>query len=270
MNRLSNTIIGFLNLFTLLVSIPIICGGLYMAKNSTTCESFLQKPLLAIGLIILVVSIAGFVGACFHITWALWVYLVTMLVLILSLMVVTLFGFVETGQGGGAPVVGRVYREYHLGEYSSWLRNRVKEGGNWESISACVFGSNTCSRVANWTPFDYMRNGLTPVQSGCCKPPTSCTYGQGPIITGQDPDCYKWNNDPNILCYNCDSCKAGVLETIRKDWHKLSVLNVVLLILLVALYSIGCCAFQNTRRADAGYMYGLGGLAKARPRWNFY
>ncbi|KAK9735090.1 hypothetical protein RND81_04G183100 [Saponaria officinalis] len=271
MKRMSNTIIGFLNLFTLLVSLPIIGGGLIMAKNSTTCESFLQKPLTIIGFIILIVSIAGFLGACFNITWALWVYLVTMLILIVSLMIITLFGFVVTGQGGGAPVVGRVYKEYHIQDYSIWLRDRVKESENWRSISGCVFGSKTCHKVASWTPFDYMRNGLTPVQSGCCKPPTSCTYGpQGPIMMGQDPDCYKWNNDPNILCYNCDSCKAGVLETIRKDWHKLSILNVVILILLVALYSIGCCAFQNARRADTDYLYGLSGLGKVRPRWNFY
>ncbi|PRQ58847.1 hypothetical protein RchiOBHm_Chr1g0363761 [Rosa chinensis] len=43
----------------------------------------------------------------------------------------------------------------------------------------------------------------------------------------QDPDCYRWNNAPNLLCYECDSCKVGVLENIKRDWHKLSVLNML-------------------------------------------
>jgi hypothetical protein len=50
-----------------------------------------------------------------------------------------------------------------------------------------------------------------------------------------------------MLCYECDSCKAGVLEDVRRDWHKISVLNIVMLVFLIGIYSIGCCAFQNTK-----------------------
>ncbi|XP_021734068.1 tetraspanin-6-like isoform X1 [Chenopodium quinoa] len=270
MHRLSNTVIGFLNLFTLLASIPIIGAGLYMAKDSTTCENFLQTPLLVVGFIVLIISLAGFIGACFHVAWALWVYLVVMLLLIIVLMVITVFGFVVTSQGGGTQIPGRVYREYHLQDYSPWLRARVKDPKYWNNIRGCIFGSKTCAKVATWTPVDYLRNDMTPVQSGCCKPPTSCTYGQDPVMMVQDPDCYKWSNDPNLLCYECDSCKAGVLESIRRDWHKLSVLNVVMLILLIGVYSIGCCAFQNTRRAETDYPYGHNRMTKVRPRWDFY
>ncbi|KAL9235186.1 hypothetical protein vseg_009973 [Gypsophila vaccaria] len=270
MHRLSNTVIGILNLMTLLASIPIIGAGLKMAKNSTTCENFLQTPLLIIGFIVLVVSLVGFIGACFHVAWALWVYLVVMLLLILGLMVVTVFGFVVTGQGGGGAVPGRVYREYHLREYSSWLRDKVGGSGNWGSVKGCVFGSRTCDKVSGWSPIDYMRNDMSPIQSGCCKPPTSCTYGAATEMMDQDPDCYKWNNDPTLLCYDCDSCKAGVLETIRRDWHKISVLLVVVLILLIGIYCIGCCAFQNARRVETDYPYGHNRMTKVRPRWDFY
>ncbi|GMP22696.1 hypothetical protein CsSME_00000604 [Camellia sinensis var. sinensis] len=111
MYRFSNTVIGFLNLFTLLASIPIIGGGLWMARSTTTCESFLQKPLLLIGFIILIISLAGFIGACFHVAWALWVYLAVMLFLIGGLMALTVFGFVVTGKGGGVDVPGRVFKK---------------------------------------------------------------------------------------------------------------------------------------------------------------
>ncbi|KAH9621730.1 hypothetical protein KSS87_009487 [Heliosperma pusillum] len=229
------------------MSIPIIGSGFYMANNSST----------------------WFIGACCHAARALWVYLVIMLIIIVVLMILTVFGFVVTGQGGGVPVPGRVYMEYHLQDYSNWLRSRVKADKNWDSIKGCIIGSKTCGKVVGWTPFDYMRNDLAPLQSGCCKPPTSCTYGQA-VIMGQDPDCYKWNNDQSVLCYACDSCKAGVLETIKRDWHKLSVLNVIVLVLLIVLYSIGCCAFQNTRRPESAFPFGLNRMAKVRTGWDFW
>ena len=111
-------------------------------------------------------------------------------------------------------------------------------------------------------------------QSGCCKPPTACNYdmmaaGAGAVVA-QDPDCYRWNNARNLLCYECDSCKAGVLEDVRRDWHKLSVLNVVVVVLLIGVYSVGCCAFRNTKRAETDYPYGHNRMTKVRPRWDYY
>ena len=108
-------------------------------------------------------------------------------------------------------------------------------------------------------------------QSGCCKPPTACNYNNVMATpVAQDPDCYRWNNAPNLLCYECDSCKAGVLEDIRRDWHKLSVLNIVMLVFLIGIYCIGCCAFQNTKRAETDYPYGENHMKRVRPRWDYY
>lgn len=106
------------------------------------------------------------------------------------------------------------------------------------------------------------------VQSGCCKPPTTCSYAG--TMLAQDEDCYHWNNAQNMLCYDCDSCKAGVLESIKLDWHKLSVLNIVMIVLLIGIYSIGCCAFQNTKRAESDYPYGENRMSKVHPRWDFH
>ncbi|MQL81784.1 hypothetical protein Taro_014248 [Colocasia esculenta] len=77
--RFSNTVIGYLNLLTLLASIPIIGGGLWSGVDyplgfkltqpidTPTCERFLQTPLLIIGFFVLLVSLAGFMGACFNV-----------------------------------------------------------------------------------------------------------------------------------------------------------------------------------------------------------
>ncbi|EMS57485.1 hypothetical protein TRIUR3_29686 [Triticum urartu] len=119
-----------------------------------------------------------------------------------------------------------------------------------------------------------MRRDLTPVQSGCCKPPTSCVYGgdgltgQGPaVVAVQDEDCFRWQNDPAVLCYGCDSCRAGVMEQLRRHWHNVTVVNAVLLLLLIAVCSCGCCAFRNARRAEYAY---AGRMSKIHPRWDYF
>lgn len=270
MYRFSNTVIGILNLLTLLASIPIIGAGLWMARSSTTCANFLQTPLLVIGFIVLVISLAGFIGACFHVACALWLYLVIMLLLIVALLGLTIFGFGVTSKGGGVEVPGRSYSEYHLTDYSPWLKKRIQNPRYWNTIKNCILGSKTCDKLSSWTPLDYMQNDMSPIQSGCCKPPTACNYNMEEVMMTQDSDCYKWSNEPTLLCYECDSCKAGVLEDIRRNWHKLSVLTVTMLILLIGIYSIGCCAFRNARRAETDYPYGENRMTKVRPRWDYH
>lgn len=116
-------------------------------------------------------------------------------------------------------------------------------------------------------------------QSGCCKPPTSCGFAYvnetvwdvssgGTMLV--DPDCMKWSNDQGSLCYNCDSCKAGVLAGIKKSWRKVSVSNIVVLIILVIFYVVGCAAFRNNRRMDNDEPYGVNRMTKAQPsRYHF-
>ncbi|KAJ1287308.1 hypothetical protein BS78_03G421100 [Paspalum vaginatum] len=270
-HRLSNTAIGYLNLVTLLASIPIIGAGLWLAHcSAATCESALQAPLLAIGFIVLLISLAGFIGACYHVTWALWLYLLGMLLLVVALLGITVFGMAVTAGGGGRQVPGRPYQEFRITDYSAWLQKHVQADRYWRPALACVVGSRACPKIANWTPLDYLQHSLTPIQSGCCKPPTSCTYNQGMPIAPQDEDCYRWNNAPNILCYQCNSCKAGVLEQVRRDWHNITVLNVIVLVILIGIYSCGCCAFRNARRAESQYPYGVNRMSKINPRWDYF
>ncbi|XP_008655285.1 tetraspanin-6-like isoform X2 [Zea mays] len=260
--RMSNVMIGYLNLATLLASLPIIGAGLWLARgssssSSTTCSSILQTPLLAVGFAALLVSLAGFVGACFHVAWALRLYLAAVALLVAFLLGLTAFGFAVTAGGGGAQVYGRPYREYRVTDYSAWLQKRMQDDRYWRPALACVVGSKACPKIQNWTPMDYLQHDLTPIQSGCCKPPTACQYSGGMPVGAQDEDCYRWNNAPDILCYRCDSCRAGVMEQVRQDWHKIFVLDVAVLAALVCICSCGCCAFRNARRSRSQYPYGV-------------
>lgn len=82
-----------------------------------------------------------------------------------------------------------------------------------------------------------------------------------------NPDCTKWNNDQAELCYDCDSCKAGVLASLKKSWRKVSVINIVVLIILVIAYVIGIAAFRNNRRIDNEEASGEARMEKTRPSW---
>ena len=62
--RVSNNLVGILNLVTLLLSILIIGGGIWLSKQANTeCECFLNKPVIVLGVFVLLLSIAGLVGS---------------------------------------------------------------------------------------------------------------------------------------------------------------------------------------------------------------
>ncbi|CAI9779663.1 unnamed protein product [Fraxinus pennsylvanica] len=260
MVRFSNNLVGFLNIITLLLSIPIIGAGIWLSKQaSTECERFLDKPVIILGVFILVVSLAGIVGSCCRVSWLLWVYLLVMFLLILLLLSFTIFAFVVTNKGAGEALSGRGYKEYRLGDYSNWLQKRVRSDKNWNKIRSCLQDSKICQRLldngSSTEVQDFYRERLSALQSGCCKPSNDCNFQyisptnwtRTPTSSSTNPDCSAWSNDPDTLCYNCNSCKAGLLDNIRSDWKKVAVINIIFLVFLVIVYSVGCCAFRNNR-----------------------
>lgn len=273
MYRVSNSVVGFLNFLTLLFSILILGGGLYLAGHmSTDCQRFLQWPVILTGGFIMVLSLSGFIGACYRVSWLLWFYLFFMFIIILLLLFFTIFAFIVTSEGGGRAAPGRQYNEYRLGDYSVWLQDRVKNPDNWRKIKNCIISDdNVCAKL---TAGYY----LSPIQSGCCKPPSSCgfayvnaTYwiwngsGTGNLISSVDPDCNAWSNDQTRLCFYCNSCKAGVLENLKREWRKVSIVNIVMLMFLIVVYSIGCSAFRNSRKTDTDYSHGRNMMTKLNP-----
>ncbi|KDO73130.1 hypothetical protein CISIN_1g023208mg [Citrus sinensis] len=279
--RNSNHLIGLLNFFTFLLSIPIIGGGIWLSSraNNTDCLKFLQWPLIVIGVSIMVVSLAGFAGACYRNTHLMRFYLFVMFFIIAALIGFIIFAYAVTDKGSGRPVMDRAYSEYHLEDYSGWLKDRVTDDSYWGKISSCIRDSKVCPkmrRVINGAPETadmFSLRKLNPVQSGCCKPPADCGFvyenetlwNPGGGLVGSNPDCTRWSNDQEQLCYQCDSCKAGVLASLKKSWRKVSVINIVVLIILVIFYVIGCAAFRNNRRIDNDEPYGEARMTKSRP-----
>lgn len=97
------------------------------------------------------------------------------------------------------------------------------------------------------------------LQSGCCKPPDSCGFTYvSPIVWNAsstsnytDSDCSVWSSDSSVLCYNCQSCKGGLLDNLKRDWKKVAIINIIILVILIIVYSVGCCAFRNNRDDNA-------------------
>ncbi|THU53642.1 hypothetical protein C4D60_Mb10t16600 [Musa balbisiana] len=287
MMRGSNTLIGAVNFVTFLISIPILGGGIWLSAkaNSTDCLRFLQWPLIVIGIAIMVISLMGFAGACYRLTWLLRIYLFVMFFVVVALLSFVVFAYAVTDRGHGQVVMDRAFLEYQLSDYSGWLKDRVSDPGYWAKISACLRDSRVCPKMARYgrdsttgllvpepAVLFYQRH-LSPIESGCCKPPTSCgfTYVNETYWTAQpgtvvnDIDCTRWSNEQHSLCYQCGSCKAGVLASIRHNWRKVSVINIVVLVILVIVYVIGCAAFRNAKRIDNDEPFGENRMSKARP-----
>ncbi|XP_044480031.1 tetraspanin-3-like [Mangifera indica] len=279
--RASNHLIGLLNFLTFLLSLPILGGGIWLSSraNTTDCLRFLQWPLIIIGVAIMVVSLAGFAGACYRNTFLMWLYLFVMFFIIAALIGFIIFAYAVTDKGSGRVLLNRNYLDYYLEDYSGWLEKRVASDSYWGKISSCIRDSKVCSKMGRTVggapetaDMFYLRK-LSPVESGCCKPPTECGYvyvnetlwNPGGGLVGTNPDCTLWSNDQEQLCYQCNSCKAGVLASLKKSWRKVSVINIVVMIILVIFYVIAYAAFRNNRRIDNEEPFGEARMTKAQP-----
>lgn len=79
-----------------------------------------------------------------------------------------------------------------------------------------------------------------------------------PVNPGADQDCLLWNNDQNLLCYNCNSCRAGLLGNLRKEWRRANVILIVAVVVLIWVYLIACSAFKNAQTEELFRRYKQG------------
>ncbi|KAI3978074.1 hypothetical protein MKX01_032451 [Papaver californicum] len=264
MCRLSNSIIIIVNILTLIISIPFLTLSISKelhghASNQTECQKIITVPLLSFSLFLFVLSILGLIGSCCKVSWFLWIYIVVMFLLIVGLFGFTIFVFVVTNKSAGKALSGKGYNDNRLGDYSKWLQQHV-DGENWDKLRNCFVAAKACDKLSKMTheqmQSDFYKKGLALIQAGCCKPPSFCgfTYVNATVWNvpksgpeAEDSDCTTWSNNQDILCYNCKSCKGGVLGSLTRDWKHLTTLNIIILIFLIVIYTIAGCAFRNTR-----------------------
>ncbi|KAJ4784872.1 Tetraspanin family protein [Rhynchospora pubera] len=266
---LNHTVIAAINSVAILLSIPIIAAGIWLSTQAdSSCLSVLQWPIIILGVLVLAVALAGFIGAFWRLPMLLLFYLVGMFLLILALAGLVVFIFVVTNSvGPGHLAPSRLFLEYDLDDDSGWLKQRVQGSYQWNRIKECLSSTNVCSDLNQTytSAQDFFNSMLSPLQSGCCKPPTKCGYTYvnptnwiSPISVTSDIDCMLWSNDQKQLCYSCSSCKAGLLANVKREWRRTDLILVLTLVALVCVYIIGCYAFRAAKTDEIFRRYKQG------------
>ncbi|CAN0911268.1 TET7 [Linum grandiflorum] len=266
MIRTSIIVLGTLNIITFIISLAILISTTFIHHNHPSvppshCDVSLQTPIVVLSLLLTLVSVAGFVGACCEIRWLFLIYLSALLLIILFTLGFYVFGFVVASIGGGRDVPGRAYKDYYLGDYAIWLRERVSRREEWSGMRSCLAESEACPALNRSYGRDsvneFYNARFLAIQSGCCKPPSECGFTYiNPTnwtkgVVGNDSsatrnqDCAVWNSDPSVLCYDCDSCKAAFLDTIKTLLRKSIIVGFVLIGFLILVYIVGYLAFRD-------------------------
>lgn len=172
-------------------------------------------------------------------------------------MVFTVLAFIITNNESGHSVAGLRYKEYQLKDYSSWFLRELNDNKNWDRIKGCLVKSEDCNNLSKKykTLKQYKMAKLTPIEAGCCRPPSECGYrvinaSYYDSTTHSHPassnkDCKLYKNSRTIKCYNCESCKAGVAQYMKTEWRVVAIFNLVLFFVLSMIYFVGCCARRN-------------------------
>ncbi|CAI9113440.1 OLC1v1014045C1 [Oldenlandia corymbosa var. corymbosa] len=258
MVRPSNVIVAILNVLILGLAILAIGFSFWFQfhSGSSLCQKVLYKPLLYLGLALLVISVFGLLGSCCGIKFFLWIYLAVMFFLILGLVCFMFFTLVVTNKRVGQAISNKGVNEHRLGDYSKWLQRYVVNADNWDEIKSCLADVHLCQQIDSGKSPDFYKKGLPLLQSGCCKPPTYCGFQfqnatvwimpkKGPAVP--DTDCKTWSNDQTKLCFDCDSCKISFLENIKNEWKTLAIINSCTLAVVIFIYTVGCCALRSNR-----------------------
>ncbi|XP_017637347.1 tetraspanin-8-like [Gossypium arboreum] len=263
MPQTSNNIVGFVNLLSFLISIPMVIAGVSMSQGSAEeCYQVMAKPMIIIGGFFMFFSLVGIIGACCNVTFLLIVYLVLMMFAIIVGIIFSMIMMIATSKEAEEVKTREGYKEYRLPDDPSWLAMAILKENSWESIKSCltVPEHNVCTdlkeRQINSTATELDQNELTPIQSGCCKPPSECGFVYGGMTTwtknnggsSKNNDCNLWNNDDKTLCFECQSCKAGFIYGVKDARRKSSVVNIVFCIFIIIFYFISICALGNSAK----------------------
>ncbi|XWS37212.1 hypothetical protein CRYUN_Cryun19dG0023900 [Craigia yunnanensis] len=274
MVRVSNCILVLVNSLLLLLGVLSLSFGVYfIVHGSTPCEKILKDPFLILGGFLAVVSLLGLIGSWCKNNFFMFIYLVILFFLILGLIGFTFFVFLVTNHGAGKVFSERelIIKDLKTADFSNWLQNHFVNDKNWNQIKSCLIDAKVCRSMGNNDDVNYkalifFKKTLPAIQVSCCKPPTPCGFHpknatfwevlkSGPAT--KDPDCLTWSNNRWTLCYDCNSCKGGVLANLRKQWRSLVIINIILVVFLIFVYSVGCCARRNNQISNGKYIRGF-------------
>ncbi|KAH7443114.1 hypothetical protein KP509_02G020100 [Ceratopteris richardii] len=68
------------------------------------------------------------------------------------------------------------------------------------------------------------------------------------VVHAYTHDCKHWNSNPYVLCYDCDTCKAGVIQGNMNKWRIAGITFVVIIAIMVMMVgSFACFGFVQEK-----------------------
>ncbi|KAM7256868.1 hypothetical protein ACFE04_012609 [Oxalis oulophora] len=235
-----------------LLAIGVIIFGVWMSTHHDSCRRSLTLPVLGLGAVIFLVYafrphvdnwVFRRIEELLHIAVDCILYLIMLFFILVSILVFTVFAFIVTNNGSGHSVSGLRYKEYQLTDYHSWFLKQMNNTKNWKHLKSCLVKSQDCNNLSNkYKNLKQLKSAeLTPIEAGCCKPPSECGY---PAVnasyydlsfhpSSSNKDCKLYKNSRTVKCYNCDACKAGVAQYMKTEWRVVAIFNVILFVVLL-------------------------------------
>ncbi|RDX88446.1 putative DEAD-box ATP-dependent RNA helicase 33 [Mucuna pruriens] len=228
----STFVTRWINFLTMLLAIAVIIFGVWMSTHHDGCRKSLTLPVIGLG------AICSWLFGCPE------KHLHTIMVSDCAVLCL--------GGNPGLYSIGVIldmklscllrYKEYQLQDFSSWFLKELNNSHNWEKLKVCLVKSEDCNYLSKKykTLKQYKSAKLTPIEAGCCRPPSQCGY---PAVNASyydltfhpvspNNDCKRYKNSRAIKCYDCDSCKAGVAQYMKIEWRVVAIFNVVLFVFL--------------------------------------
>ncbi|KAK6287517.1 PREDICTED: tetraspanin-11-like [Theobroma cacao] len=246
--RIGNIIFGVLNCLSMITGLMIIGWVIYLhVEWSTECYNLIHTPLFITGIVMFFVSLLGLIGACFRANICLWIYIIFMILWVLVLLF----------SAGRMFLTARSSSEQ---AHQNWLKHDVSHGKYWAAVKTCLIDANVCqakvSKAKNLQDLQLEKT-RNPIQDACCRPPEYCEFEfknatfwtppKGGVIK-RDGNCMAWNNQPDILCFNCDRCKEIIIEDLRKDARYMAIGLTCELGFIVVVCILGCCVRINNNK----------------------
>ncbi|KAL2940287.1 Tetraspanin-9 [Bienertia sinuspersici] len=257
-----NTGLYFIIILELSSAIVAICTGANLHDSITSsCKGFrsLGITLIFIGVILLILFFVTILLARTP-KLAIGKSLCCSVPLVFTLFVLGVLALAVSSKGGGESIPGKSYEEYDVESYSKWMQNKVN-GDNWEKYYKKVVVMNK-ELLCNKNVVLFRANPA--LKHGCCQPPEECNFNYTKSQVWRKPenesnsnndDCNKWDNDPNTLCFNCQSCKAGFLEDVTSHWFVTGIGLIVVSNVPLLIAIIGFVVFMFNSRGDLSQLH---------------
>ncbi|CAL9061814.1 unnamed protein product [Musa banksii] len=261
----TSKLVGPLAIVAYLLSLPVLAFGIWLVSTRDyDCEDLLREPNVRVSVgvgLLLVFAISNFV-----VYYGDRVLMPGHMVLSVALVVMLTAGLSLVG----------TYRMEARGLPGSplWLRNRVMRAETWNEVKTCLYGDMICEdlayRTIQFTSHDFSLTKLSALESGCCKPPDVCemeyvnainwtevrrnstrdsesSSSSNSATNASHVDCHAWSNQPTILCYDCQSCKAAFLTIITSRWRKVGVFLIVMSTLFLFVHAVRFIILMSAR-----------------------